>query len=71
MGSLLLASGAEGLRHALPHSRIMLHQPHGGVQVCVYSFFGFLLFALSFLKLKSISYGKVRVTNNPFPDALA
>lgn len=32
MGSLLLASGAAGLRHALPHSRIMLHQPHGGVQ---------------------------------------
>jgi len=32
MGSLLLASGAKGLRNALPHSRIMLHQPHGGVQ---------------------------------------
>lgn len=32
MGSLLLAGGAPGLRHALPHSRIMLHQPHGGVQ---------------------------------------
>ncbi|XP_066919012.1 ATP-dependent Clp protease proteolytic subunit-like isoform X4 [Clytia hemisphaerica] len=32
MGSLLLASGAPGLRHALPHSRIMLHQPHGGAQ---------------------------------------
>ena len=32
MGSLLLAGGASGLRHALPHSRIMLHQPHGGVQ---------------------------------------
>eukprot|EP00794_Sanderia_malayensis_P008280 gene8279-9164_t len=32
MGSLLLASGSAGLRHALPHSRIMLHQPHGGVQ---------------------------------------
>jgi len=32
MGSLLLASGSPGLRHALPHSRIMLHQPHGGVQ---------------------------------------
>lgn len=32
MGSLLLTSGAPGLRHALPHSRIMLHQPHGGVQ---------------------------------------
>jgi len=30
MGSLLLAGGAPGLRHALPHSRVMLHQPHGG-----------------------------------------
>jgi len=32
MGALLLAGGTSGLRHALPHSRIMLHQPHGGVQ---------------------------------------
>ncbi|XP_065069077.1 ATP-dependent Clp protease proteolytic subunit-like isoform X2 [Rhopilema esculentum] len=32
MGSLLLASGSPGLRNALPHSRIMLHQPHGGAQ---------------------------------------
>lgn len=30
MGSLLLAAGAEGFRHALPHSRIMVHQPLGG-----------------------------------------
>lgn len=28
MGSLLLASGAPGKRAALPHSRIMMHQPH-------------------------------------------
>ena len=32
MGSLLLASGAEGQRHALPNARIMLHQPSGGFQ---------------------------------------
>lgn len=32
MGSLLLAGGADGSRYALPHSRIMIHQPHGGVQ---------------------------------------
>ncbi|MEO0335307.1 MAG: ATP-dependent Clp protease proteolytic subunit [Pseudomonadota bacterium] len=34
MGSLLLAAGAEGKRYALPHSRIMIHQPHimgGGI----------------------------------------
>jgi ATP-dependent Clp protease protease subunit len=31
MGSLLLAAGTKGKRHALPHSRIMIHQPWGGV----------------------------------------
>ena len=30
MGSLMLAAGATGMRFALPHSRIMLHQPSGG-----------------------------------------
>ena len=32
MGSLLLAAGAEGMRYALPNSRIMIHQPTGGFQ---------------------------------------
>lgn len=32
MGSLLLCAGAEGKRYALPHSRIMVHQPSGGAQ---------------------------------------
>lgn len=32
MGSLLLAGGAAGHRHALPHSRIMIHQPLGGAR---------------------------------------
>ena len=32
MGSLLLAAGAKGLRYALPHARIMVHQPSGGFQ---------------------------------------
>lgn len=31
MGALLLASGTKGKRFALPHSRIMIHQPSGGV----------------------------------------
>ena len=31
-GAVLLASGAKGKRYALPHSRIMIHQPHGGLQ---------------------------------------
>lgn len=32
MGALLLCSGTKGKRSALPHSRIMIHQPWGGVQ---------------------------------------
>jgi ATP-dependent Clp protease protease subunit len=33
MGSLLLSAGAAGKRYALPHSRIMIHQPwSGGIQ---------------------------------------
>ena len=31
IGALLLAGGAKGKRSALPHSRIMIHQPMGGV----------------------------------------
>ena len=30
--AVLLAAGAKGKRFALPHSRVMLHQPHGGVE---------------------------------------
>lgn len=32
MGALLLACGTKGKRYALPHARIMIHQPLGGVQ---------------------------------------
>ncbi len=32
MGAILLASGAKTKRYALPHSRIMIHQPLGGFQ---------------------------------------
>jgi len=32
MGAVLLAAGTQGKRHALPHSRIMIHQPWGGAQ---------------------------------------
>jgi ATP-dependent Clp protease protease subunit len=32
MAALLLAAGAKGMRYALPHSRILIHQPLGGVQ---------------------------------------
>ena len=32
MGAVLLAAGAEGKRHALPNSRIMIHQPSAGME---------------------------------------
>ena len=32
MGAVLLAAGAKGKRYALPHSRVMIHQPLGGAQ---------------------------------------
>ena len=32
MGALLLAAGAKGKRSALPHARVMIHQPLGGAQ---------------------------------------
>lgn len=32
MGALLLAAGTKGKRYALPHSRILIHQPMGGFQ---------------------------------------
>lgn len=32
MASILLAAGAKGKRYILPHSRVMLHQPHGGAR---------------------------------------
>lgn len=32
MGAVLLAAGAKGKRFALPHARIMIHQPLGGAQ---------------------------------------
>ena len=32
MASFLLSSGSRGRRYALPHSRVMIHQPMGGAQ---------------------------------------
>jgi ATP-dependent Clp protease protease subunit len=32
MGAILLAAGAHGKRYCLPHARVMIHQPLGGVQ---------------------------------------
>ena len=38
MGAFLLAAGERGLRHSLPHSRIMIHQPHGYAGVCIMNY---------------------------------
>ena len=32
MGAVLLVAGEDGMRSALPHSRVMIHQPMGGIQ---------------------------------------
>lgn len=32
MGAVLLVAGKKGMRAALPHSRVMIHQPMGGIQ---------------------------------------
>jgi ATP-dependent Clp protease protease subunit len=32
MGAILLSGGAKGKRYALPHARVMIHQPLGGVE---------------------------------------
>ncbi len=32
LAAVLLLCGAKGKRHALPHSRVLLHQPYGGAQ---------------------------------------
>jgi len=32
MGAVLLVAGEQGMRAALPHSRVMIHQPMGGIQ---------------------------------------
>src|SRR5688572_30651581 len=32
LGAFLLCAGTHGKRSALPHSRVMIHQPHGGTQ---------------------------------------
>ena len=34
MGAVLLSAGAAGKRYALPHSRILIHQPLGGAALC-------------------------------------
>lgn len=51
MGAFLLAAGEKGMRHSLPHSRVMIHQPHGatGGQAS-----DIAIHAEEFIKLKSL-----------------
>lgn len=49
MGSLLLAAGEPGMRHSLPNSRIMIHQPSGGVHVRTNSIFKEFFNLISFV----------------------
>ena len=49
MGSLLLAAGAKGKRNALPHGRIMIHQPLAGMEGTASDI---LIHAEEFLRMK-------------------
>lgn len=49
MGAVLLAAGAKGKRYALPHARVMIHQPHAGTQGTTTEI---LIHAKEFLRLK-------------------
>lgn len=61
MASLILASGAPGMRHSLPNARIMIHQPSGGVQVMfIQSFYSTIL-----LKYNNIEAESSCVTDLP------
>jgi ATP-dependent Clp protease, protease subunit len=50
MGAFLLAGGTKGKRYSLPHARIMMHQPWGGVQGTAQDI---TIHAAEILKLKS------------------
>ena len=55
MASFLLCAGSRGRRFALPHSRVMIHQPMGGAQgTCLFTPYA-LIFALNILYICIIS----------------
>lgn len=68
MAALLLAAGTKGKRFALPHSRIMLHQPYGGVGGTSEDI---ALQAKEILELKKITSGLMsRFTGQPIEKVL-
>lgn len=63
MGALLLAAGKKGKRYALPHARVMIHQPWGGAQGSASDIH---IQATEILKLKkSLNELFVKHTNQP------
>jgi len=64
MGALLLAAGTKGKRYALPHARIMIHQPWGGARGAAADI---SIQAKEILRLKEkIEHILVKHTDQPF-----
>lgn len=55
MASLLLAGGAPGMRHSLPHARIMIHQPSGQAVVSTITtkLYSSIIFVIIFSTVKN------------------
>lgn len=68
MGAVLLAAGTKGKRHALPHSRIMIHQPSGGVGGTSSDV---LLQAKEILKLKNLMHEIMSECTGQTPQRIA
>ena len=54
MGQFLLCAGAPGKRYALPHARIMMHQPSGGIVGSTYRFCDSYLLIEQFLHFQRL-----------------
>ena len=68
MGAILLAAGEKGRRHALPHSRIMIHQPWGGAQGKASDI---EITAREILRLKDILNGILAESSGKTPEEVA
>ena len=66
-GAILLASGAKGRRFALPHARIMVHQPWGGAQGKASDI---EITAREILRLKDVLNGILAEAAGKTPDAV-
>lgn len=68
MGAVLLASGAKGRRFALPHARIMVHQPWGGAQGKASDI---EITAREILRLKDVLNGILAEASGKTPESVA